>query len=164
MSPVRKGPVSVAPLHIHTDSRGGFVEVFRRQWFPGFEAKQINISYSDGGVLRGLHYHREQTDVWWPIQGRFQVAFVKDGGLLGTVIEPAGDIVETFVIDSREPVSILIPPLVAHGYLALDPECILGYAVNQTYNPDDEFNIPWNHPGIQWAVDKPILSERDTIS
>ena len=163
MSPVRKGPVQVAPLHIHSDSRGGFVEVFRKEWFPGFEAKQVNISYSRKGVLRGLHYHTHQTDVWWPILGRFQVAFVKHGGFFGTLAKPVGDIVESFLLDSREPISILIPPNVAHGYLALEQDCILGYAVNREYDPADEHNTPWNHPGIEWMEEDPILSERDTL-
>ena len=158
MSPVHKGPVSVAPLHIHSDTRGGFVEVFRKEWFPGFEAKQVNISYSGKGVLRGLHYHKHQTDVWWPILGRFQVAFVHLA--LANAEMPS---VESFALDSREPVSILIPPNVAHGYLALEQNSILGYAVNREYDPADEHNIPWNHPGIQWMEENPILAERDTV-
>ncbi len=130
------------------------MEVFRREWFPGFTAQQVNISYSHKNVLRGLHYHREQTDVWWPIQGRFQVAFVQQ--------QPT-HLVESFIIDSREPIAIKIPPNVSHGYLALDSACILGYAVDQVYNPEDEFTIPWNHQGIAWKVETPILSERDNL-
>src|SRR4029453_8284007 len=48
----------------HGDSRGSFRELWRASAFPGRAFVQANLSTSAQGVLRGLHLHRRQDDVW----------------------------------------------------------------------------------------------------
>lgn len=57
-------------LPIFVDDRGRFCETYRRTWIPGArEMVQGNLSRSRKGVLRGLHYHRRQADLWTVPQG-----------------------------------------------------------------------------------------------
>src|SRR6185437_5689002 len=58
---------------VHGDDRGRFVEVFRAAALPEPMA-QSNHSRSARGVLRGLHYHRNQADLWYLVAGRAQVS------------------------------------------------------------------------------------------
>ena len=143
--------VEIQPIFKHSDERGALQEVFRADWFPYFKTEQVNISFNKKGVLRGLHYHRKQTDVWFPIQGRFQCGFYNENE----------QSIEHMTLDATNPVAVLIPPMVAHGFLALDEGSILGYAVNRAYDSSDEYTLPWDGFGIPWAIKDPILSSRD---
>ncbi|HEV2895856.1 MAG TPA: dTDP-4-dehydrorhamnose 3,5-epimerase family protein, partial [Actinomycetota bacterium] len=51
---------------VHTDERGRFLETYRSSWLP-FAAPMLqgNRSDSSAKVLRGLHYHRRQADLWF---------------------------------------------------------------------------------------------------
>jgi dTDP-4-dehydrorhamnose 3,5-epimerase len=53
---------------------------------------------------------------------------------------------------------VAIPPLVAHGYQALDlRDVILTYYVTEPYDPDhpDEGRLAWNDPriGFDWTIE-----------
>ena len=139
----------------HLDERGHFVEIFRTSDFPhGFV--QANHSRSTAGVLRGLHWHRRQADLWYLVRGRMQVAMAD---LRAGTHNPATATVE---MDAREPASLYIPPGVAHGFLALT-EIDLTYWVSAAYDPLDEHGVAWDDPtlGIAWKTDSPLLSRRD---
>ena len=64
--------VTRTPLETHADERGNFAEVVRAAEFPE-PFVQANHSHSRAGVLRGLHCHRHQADLWYVIRGRIQV-------------------------------------------------------------------------------------------
>ncbi|MDH4113619.1 MAG: dTDP-4-dehydrorhamnose 3,5-epimerase family protein, partial [Actinomycetota bacterium] len=62
-------------LETRDDPRGAFTEVFRQEWFPDAPAMvQSNLSRSRAGVLRGLHFHRQQADYWCLLEGTAFVA------------------------------------------------------------------------------------------
>ncbi|MDX6592228.1 MAG: dTDP-4-dehydrorhamnose 3,5-epimerase [Gaiellales bacterium] len=141
---------------VHSDSRGRFVEIFRAVSMP--EAfVQSNHSTSVAGVLRGLHYHERQADLWYLATGRMQV------GLADLRRRDRPPHVETLVFDGTEPASIYIPSGVAHGYLALT-EIELIYWVTSEYDPDDEQGVAWDDPelAVPWQLSgDPVLSDRD---
>lgn len=142
------------------DERGSFQEVFRSSWFDGVfgEAIQINCTRSRASSLRGLHYHMVQWDLWYPVIGSIRAALLdlrRESPTLGTA--------ETLVMTGCGGRALLIPPGVAHGYLALD-ECTLIYVVNAFYDGSDEYGIAWDDPEtlIDWGIDHPLLSPRDS--
>jgi dTDP-4-dehydrorhamnose 3,5-epimerase len=142
---------------VHGDSRGRFVEVFRAASLPEPMA-QSNHSRSAAGVLRGLHYHRHQADLWYLVTGRAQV------GLADLRAGAGVPVTHTFVLDGDTPTAVYVPPGVAHGYLALT-EIDLIYWVTREYDPEDENGIAWDDPtlAIDWQLDgPPVVSERDT--
>jgi dTDP-4-dehydrorhamnose 3,5-epimerase len=154
------------------DARGSFREVWRHSQFPrltseltgmdGARFVQANVSTSEAGVLRGLHYHRRQLDHWIVLAGRAFVALVD--------IRPAlqGD---RPIVETRElapDATVTIPTGVAHGFLALTPLTLL-YLVTNEYDGNDELGFAWDDPwvGVRWPTGiatpdgRPILSGRD---
>jgi dTDP-4-dehydrorhamnose 3,5-epimerase len=148
--------VIVEDPQLHTDERGSFLEIFRASSY-GTHFVQANLSRSRAGVLRGLHYHEHQADLWLVVSGRLQV------GLADIRTKSVASIqTSTVVLDSNHPTTIYIPPGVAHGFLALtDVELI--YFVTSEYDSTDEHGIAWDDSSlaIQWSTDSPILSDRD---
>ena len=145
------------------DRRG----TFRELWRAGVVDEpfvQANLSTSARGVLRGLHLHRRQVDYWIVASGRAFVALVDLRPLVaGSVVAP---VVETFELGADEWVTV--PPMVAHGFLALEP-LELVYLVTREFDGTDELGFAWDDPSaaVRWPAapgtpdGRPILSERD---
>jgi dTDP-4-dehydrorhamnose 3,5-epimerase len=151
--------VFLVPLTLRPDDRGSFQEIYRRMWIAdGSEMVQGNLSVSKAGVLRGLHFHREQADYWLLLSG---VEFV---GLydLREDSPTKGQKLEVRIDAGRERRGLYIPPGVAHGFYA-ETEIQLLYLVDRYFTGEDEFGIAWDDPdvGIAWPSKEPILSERD---
>ena len=157
----RIGGVYTLDLKSIGDSRGSFAETFRTEWFPqrDWTRVQCNRSESTAGVLRGLHFHRRQADYWHCVAGRLRVGLYDLRA--GSATRGAGDVVE---LAGDRPQGLLIPPGVAHGYLALT-EITLIYIVDQYYDGGaDEFGVAWDDPalGLDWACETPpVVSARD---
>lgn len=141
------------------DGRGRFLELFRREWLEGLfgEEIQVNCSVSAAGVLRGMHHHRRQWDLWIPVSGTMTAGLAdlrQDSETWRRSI--------TIRMDGERPRGLLIPPGVAHGYAALSDLTMI-YVVNRYYDGTDEFGIAWDDPelGIEWGIENPTLSARD---
>lgn len=134
------------------DFRGRFIEVARMSSVP-FKVQQVGHSRSNPGVLRGLHFHRKQFDLWFLARGRVQL------GLADLRQRPQ---IPSQLRILEEGARVIIPPGVAHGYLALDEADVI-YLASETYDPEDEYGVAWNDPqiGLGWMATQPILSERD---
>lgn len=147
--------VHLRRLPASRDERGSFSEVFRMtQVGVGFV--QANLSHSRQGVLRGLHYHQRQADLWLLIQGNIQVGLAD---LRTPSAQPTTAVVE---LRSEEPSTLLIPPGIAHGFLART-EVRLLYLVSAEYDGSDEHGISWDDVSlnIPWDTSDPLLSPRD---
>lgn len=140
------------------DERGAFMESWRGGWFAGFVAAQANLSWSEENVLRGLHWHARQADVWSVVSGRCRIALVDLRADSPT--HRASAVVEVDTDDER--VALLIPPGVAHGFYARSP-VLLQYLVDRAYDGTDEFGLAWDDAevAITWPTERPLLSERD---
>ncbi|MFM7718415.1 MAG: dTDP-4-dehydrorhamnose 3,5-epimerase family protein, partial [Actinomycetota bacterium] len=140
------------------DDRGAFMESWRKEWFPDFEPAQGNLSWSEENVLRGLHVHRRQADVWNVVSGRARIALVDLRPDSPTRLATAAIEVDT----DEERVCLLIPPGVAHGFYARSP-VLLQYLVDRPYDGGDELGLAWDDPALSlgWPSDRPLLSERD---
>jgi dTDP-4-dehydrorhamnose 3,5-epimerase len=136
------------------DNRGFFLEVFREDEV-GARFVQANHSHSRAGVLRGLHHHRIQSDAWYVVHGRARAALVD-------LRDPRVLPVATVELSGDDPATLVIPPGVAHGFLALE-DLDLVYWVTHPYDASDEHSLAWNDPkaAVPWGVSDPILSDRD---
>jgi dTDP-4-dehydrorhamnose 3,5-epimerase len=119
---------------------------------------QVNLSQSKAGVLRGMHFHRRQSDLWCPIEGRMFVALfdLRRGS-------PTEGRAFTLEFDPSLGLRTLsIPPGVAHGFCAITDARLL-YLVDAEFTGQDEFGFVWSDPdaGIGWPSEAPFLSERD---
>lgn len=147
--------VSHLELQPHEDGRGFFMETFRASWLPDLNFVQGNLSRSDEGVLRGLHYHQRQEDLWMIPDGRATVGLVDLRAGSDTYLR-------TEIFKLSGPNAVLIPIGVAHGFYAETP-LLMSYLVTGYYDGTDELGVAWNDPEIAmpWPVSGPILSDRD---
>jgi dTDP-4-dehydrorhamnose 3,5-epimerase len=141
------------PLQVFADERGWFTELRRESALPR-PTVQTNVSFSRRGVIRGLHYHRRQDDLFACLQGTARVV-VLDRETGETYTEDIGD-------DNR--VALWIPGHHAHGFEALT-DLLFCYHVTAEYDPadPDELGVPWDDPRVVglWSTRDPILSARD---
>ncbi len=138
----------------HGDERGWFAELARASALSK-PIRQVNLSRSRRGVIRGLHYHeRGQDDLFVCLAGTVRVV-VLDRASGEAFSEDIGD---------ENPVAIYVPGIHAHGYEALT-DSLFAYLVTEEYDAaePDEHGVPWDDPRIKhlWSVGDPILSARD---
>lgn len=149
--------VHINYLRAFEDSRGRFIETFRKEWFPmrSWDSIQTNRSDSKANVLRGLHYHFHQVDYWYLVKGRIRAGLVDL-----RPDSPTYRAVQT--VDMNPQIGLYIPVGVAHGFVALE-DATLFYIVDNYYDSTDEFGVRWDDPEVNmpWGVTEPILSERD---
>lgn len=143
------------PLARFEDERGWFSELARAGALPK-PIRQVNVSHSRRGVIRGLHYHeRGQDDLFACLTGMVRVV-VLDQTSGETFSEDIGD---------DNPTAIYVPGIHAHGYEALT-DALFTYLVTEEYDPDDpdEHALSWADPRVRhlWSTDSPILSARDS--
>jgi dTDP-4-dehydrorhamnose 3,5-epimerase len=145
--------VQIEPMAAHPDDRGFFMEIARlgkglssRMTPEGARQIQISFALTYPGVIKAIHYHSEQTDLWTPVSGMAQV-FLCD---LRRHSRTFGNI-NTVYVGRFRPWQILIPPGVGHGYKALGVEPIqLIYFTDRHYNPADELRIAYNDSNISY--------------
>jgi dTDP-4-dehydrorhamnose 3,5-epimerase len=142
--------VAVAPLAVHPDDRGYFLEVQRlgqglARAFPS-ESSQVSAALSYAGTIKAFHFHLRQTDCWTPAKGLFQVALVDL-----RAASPTFGKRNTMYVGPLRPWQILIPPGVGHGYKIIGEEnAMLIYMTDRFYDPGDEGRIPFDDPGIHY--------------
>jgi dTDP-4-dehydrorhamnose 3,5-epimerase len=143
---------------VHADQRGSFTELWRSSWTTFV---QSNLSRSRAGVLRGMHFHRRQVDLWVLVEGRAMAATTD----LRPLVDRTGSDVHSQVVEMSAGTMLLIPRLVAHGFHAVEDAALL-YLVTNEYDGSDEHGFAWNDPqaAIPWQVADPILSERDSVN
>jgi dTDP-4-dehydrorhamnose 3,5-epimerase-like enzyme len=142
------------PLQRHADERGWFSELARASALPK-PPRQLNLSHSRRGVIRGLHYHeRGQDDLFVCLAGMVRVVVLD---------RTTGEVFSEDIGDDN-PVAVYVPGVNAHGYEALT-DALFAYLVTEEYDAadPDEHGIPWDDPRVKhlWSTDTPILSQRD---
>ena len=58
---------------------------------------------------------------------------------------------------------LFIPKGFAHAFLTLEPNTLLGYAIEGAYRPDMALAMAWNDPELEinWPCAEPVLSDKD---
>jgi dTDP-4-dehydrorhamnose 3,5-epimerase len=148
-----------------TDDRGTFERLFDRSELRDLlsgEIAQVNLSTStQAGAIRGLHLQltpHDETKVIACIRGRiFDVAvdLRADSAAFGKHV--------SLELDDQDPVSLLIPPGVAHGFQALVPQTSVLYASTSPYRPDFETGVRPFDPDIdiKWPLPCTSMSAKD---
>jgi dTDP-4-dehydrorhamnose 3,5-epimerase len=143
---------TVKRLVRHPDDRGFFMEVLRDDDGLLQRFGQASFSKSYPGVIKAFHYHQHQDDLWFFPTGNAQVVLhdLREGS-------PTKGQTDVHYMGEDNPILLLIPAGVAHGYRVLGPQpaCIL-YFTTESYhaaNPD-ELRIPWDDPqiGFDWCT------------
>ena len=150
------------------DNRGYFMETYSEKDFEeiglNYKFVQDNQSKSKKGVLRGLHFQKENT----------QAKLVRC--IKGEVFDVAVDLRpgsktygkwEGVILTEENKKMFMIPKGFAHGFVVLSDEAEFAYKCTDFYHPNDEGGIIWNDPeiGIKWPIPDDmelVFSDKDT--
>ena len=140
---------------VHGDARGYFMETYNQKDMEEagltMQFVQDNQSCSTKGVLRGLHFQKENT------QSKL-VRCIK-----GEVFDVAVDLRpgsktygkwEGVVLTEENKKMFMIPKGFAHGFLVLSDEAEFTYKCDDVYNPSAEGGLAWNDKDV--AIDWPL--------
>ncbi|WP_066051397.1 dTDP-4-dehydrorhamnose 3,5-epimerase family protein [Robertmurraya korlensis] len=136
----------------HCDDRGFFAEVLRNDEDLLQKFGQLSWSMSYPGVIKAFHYHEIQDDLWFFPSGDAQVVlydYRQDS--------PTYKQSNVFYMGENNPILLVIPKGVAHGYRVLGskPATII-YCTTESYNSSnpDEKRIPWDDEsiGFNWKT------------
>ena len=156
--------VLVIEPDVYGDERGWFKESFQKERYAkiGIDLPfvQDNVSFSQYGVLRGLHFQHPNS------QGKLVQV------LMGEVFDVAVDIrVGSPTFGKWEGVSLSaenhrqfwVPPDFAHGFQVVSETALFAYKCTAFYDPNSEHTIAWDDAdlSIDWPISKPQLSEKD---
>ncbi len=160
-----EGLLEITPK-IFKDTRGWFMELFKNPSFVeiarGINFVQDNLSFSQKGVIRGLHLQLP------PFQ-QAKIVTVLQGSVLDIVVDLRKGS-STFgrsyscELNSNSHNMLYVPEGFAHGFSALEDSTFF-YKCTSVYNPKFETGIRWNDPklNLDWQNYDPILSAKDQL-
>ena len=172
--------MTAKPLSIHgawllqsrvfADDRGTFSEWFKSSLLTEltgetFEPVQANVSVSNVGVIRGIHYSLAP-------RGQAKLVTVLRGSILDVAIDvrvgsPTFGKFESAVMVAGDGQSMFLRHDMAHAFQALEDNTVVSYLVSSEYSPTEEKEISpmCSALNIQWAENLPsILSEKDRVA
>ena len=161
-----KGAWEFHPV-LRPDERGVFLESFKADTFESavgrpFDLRQMNISVSRRGTVRGIHY----ADVP-PGQAKYVQCF--EGKILDIVVDirvgsPTFGQWDAAELDAESRTGLFITEGLGHAFCALTDSVTVGYLCSTPYSPTSEHGI---HP-LDPALDLPwpdmseiVLSDKD---
>jgi len=153
---------------VWSDDRGFF-----REWFKvedvkattgiDFSIQQANISHSQRGVIRGIHYSLAP-------EGQAKWVTCINGSIRDVVVDisPKSPTYKKIVhinLDGLDGKAVFISAGLGHGFASLAKTSTVAYLLSSPYSPSEEFEINPLDPelGIDWGVSpsKILLSKKD---
>jgi dTDP-4-dehydrorhamnose 3,5-epimerase len=153
--------------NIFQDERGIFIKTFHETTFKELKLdcdfKENLSSRSRKGVIRGMHF---QT----PPYECAKLVYVAFGRIIDVVLDVrkgsptygkfiAVDLSELF---SGKGKMIYIPKGCAHGFLALEENSTVVYPQTAIYSAEHDKGIRWDSFGMDWGIENPIVSKKDS--
>jgi dTDP-4-dehydrorhamnose 3,5-epimerase len=150
---------------VFEDSRGYFFESFHQQNFEeaiGFPIHfvQDNQSKSDYGVLRGLHFQKNEF-------AQAKLVRVLSGAVLDVVVDIRKNSItfgQYFAVElsAENHRQLFVPRGFAHGFVVLSKSAEFFYKCDNYYAPKHESGIVFNDSDLQ--IDWQIAQEKLTVS
>ena len=159
--------VKIIEPRIFGDERGFFMETWNQKQFEelvtGKSTRfvQDNHSKSNKGILRGLHYQKENS------QGK--LVRVVTGEVFDVVVDirqgspTYGHWVGEY-LSAENKHQLWVPEGFAHGFYVTSDEAEFVYKCTNYYDPTSEVSIKWDDEdiGIKWPIlGSPKLSSKD---
>jgi dTDP-4-dehydrorhamnose 3,5-epimerase len=146
--------VVVKPLKLLPDNRGFLMEMLRADEAVFKAFGQVYITGCKAGVAKAWHYHCEQSDHFVCVAGTALLVLYDNRDDSRTRGEVQELILDAPPCRRAEPILVKIPPLVLHGFTALD--CEEARIVNvptlpYRYANPDEFRYPWDSCDIPYT-------------
>ena len=160
--------VKIIEPRVFSDSRGYFYESFCEREFRRNVADvhfvQDNESFSQGLVVRGLHFQRDE-------HAQAKLVRVTEGKVLDIAVDlrsgsPTFGQHVAVELSGDNHRQLFIPRGFAHGFAVLSESAHFLYKCDNYYCPEAEDGIAYNDPelGIDWQIDlaEAIVSEKDS--
>ncbi len=156
---------------LQLDQRGSFHEAFKVDLAKNetglfFETRQLNVSVSNKGVLRGVHFKQNPP-------GQRKFVRVEQGSIYDVVVDlrknsPTLGQWVGFELSSVNRRSLLIDNGLGHGFLALESDTVVSYLCDTEYDPNLEygfnpfsFAIDWEYAAGIRGIHEITTSDRD---
>lgn len=149
------------------DDRGYFMETFRldeiKKHIGNVNFVQDNESFSEYGVLRGLHFQR-------PPFTQSKLVRVMQGEVLDVAVDirigsPTYGQHVSVLLTGENKKQLWVPQGFAHGFVVLSTTAQFAYKCDNYYSPTHDGGISWDDStlNIDWqvAIEKVRLSEKD---
>jgi len=154
---------------LRPDDRGVFLESFKSRVFEEtvghpLHLRQMNISVSRAGTVRGIHF----ADVP-PGQAKYIQCF--SGRIIDIVVDirvgsPTFGSWEAIELDDDRRNAVYVAEGLGHGFCALTPSATIGYLCSEPYAPNHEHGIHPMDPalGLPWPEGELVLSPKDAAA
>lgn len=169
VTPTSLPDVKIVEPSVYTDARGSFMESFNAKDFAESVCSDVvflqdNISRSQAGVVRGLHYQ---------LPPFAQAKLVRC--IAGAVFDVAVDLRRSSAtlgkwvgvkLSEDNARSLWIPEGFAHGFAVLGESATVLYKHTALWHPEYEASIRWDDPAlnIAWPIEdfsQAIVSAKD---
>lgn len=148
------------------DERGFFARSFCKREFEkhGLNPRvaQCNVSMNKArGTLRGMHYQA-------PPHEEAKLVSCTQGAIHDVVVDirPGSPTCMKWIaveLSAENRRMLYVPEGFAHGFQTLADQSVVFYQMSEFYVPGAARGVRWDDPvfGIQWPIERPIVSERD---
>ena len=161
--------VCIVEPDVHGDHRGYFMETYSTKAFAdiGIDAVfvQDNQSFTaQKGTLRGIHFQNAPM-------AQAKLVRVTRGAVLDVAVDlrKGSPTYRQWVgaeLSAENKRMLFIPRGFGHGFVALTDDVEFCYKVDNLYSRECDRGIRFNDPsiGVEWGVEDPVLSQKDTSS
>ena len=161
------GCVVVEPA-VFGDERGFFYEGWNAARFAEHGLPQHfvqhNVSRSQHGVLRGLHYQ-------WPHNAQGKLVSVLEGEVYDVAVDirrgsPTFGEHASAMLSAENKRHFWVPEGFAHGFLVLSENATFAYLCTAPYDRASDNSLRWDDPqlAIDWPLADVSLSPKDAVA
>lgn len=145
------------------DDRGRFVKPWHIDELKAcglyYDVLEEYYSISKKDVIRGMHF---QT----PPKATKKLVTCLNGSVWDVVIDlrkSSATYNQHFEVElsASKGNMLYIPEGFAHGFCVLSEEATMLYLCSEMHSPENDAGIHWNSAGIQWPIDRPVVSAKD---
>lgn len=167
---VTKTPLSgllVIEPEVFGDRRGFFLETWSQARYKeaGIDVDfvQDNLSFSQHGVLRGLHFQNPQ--------GQGKLVSVIEGEVFDVAVDlrqgsPTFGHWHGVTLSGENKLQFWVPAGFAHGFCVTSETALFSYKCTELYAPQHERSLRWDDPtiAINWPIANPLVSDKDRVA
>lgn len=158
-----QGVLIIEP-RVFSDNRGVFFESWNQNRYRdlGLPSNfvQDNISISQKGVLRGLHFQQPK--------GQGKLVQVLEGEIFDVAVDlrVGSPTFKQWIgvnLSAKNHHQLWIPEGFAHGFCVMGDRAMVSYKTSEFYYPENEVTVLWNDPElrIDWPISSATLSSKD---
>jgi dTDP-4-dehydrorhamnose 3,5-epimerase len=140
--------VKTKKLKVIPDERGRLMEMLRADDDLFIKFGQVYLTTAYPGVVKGWHYHKEQTDNMVVVKGMMKIVLYDARPRSSTHRE-----INEFFMGEHNPLLLQIPPFVYHGFkcISQDEALVINCPTGvYNYQNPDEFRADPHDPSIPY--------------